>query len=135
MTSPALNIKIRRPSVGRTKKLATALKEFQTVFEKERVDASTGKSRRLLAPDPLEAHLARTSSAIDKLEADGLSSASDQQALRRFKLGIPDALNTYLVDQLYLAVTNLQDKLKTSLKVQLSLDSTYWAITSGTRTH
>lgn len=109
-------------------KLAIALKEFQSLFEKERADPSgSGKSIRLLAPEQLEIHLTHANQAIDKLEADGLANAVDSQALRRFKLGIPDALNSFQLDQPYLAVTTLQDRLKNSLKVQLSADSTYSA--------
>ena len=107
-------------------KLAAALKDFLAPFEKERTDAN-GKNFRLLAPEHLDAHLASAIAAIDKLEEDDIMSTADSQALRRFKLGIPNAINNFQLDQLYLAVTNLQDRLKTSLRIQLSPDSTYSA--------
>jgi len=72
----------------------------------------------------LDAHLQGASAAINKLEAEGLSNDKDSQALRRFKSGIPSALNDFQLDPLYLVVTTLQDRLKTSLRVQLSPDLT-----------
>lgn len=107
-------------------KLALSLKEFQALFEKSRPDPSDKeKALRLLAPEHLDAHLARAATAIDKLELDGTSNLTDSQAIRRFKLGIPNALSAFELDQLYIAVTNLQDRLKSSLKIQLAVDSTF----------
>jgi hypothetical protein len=106
--------------------LATALKDFETLFAKERPDPENGtKTIRLLSPDQLDAHLARANQAIDKLEADGTAIGANSQDLRRFKLSIPGALSDLELDQLYLATTNLQDRLKSSLEVQLSAESTY----------
>ena len=105
-------------------RLSGAIAEFHSIFEKERPGAG-GKTIRLLAPDELDAHLQRASAAINKLEAEGLSNDKDSQALRRFKSGIPSALNDFQLDPLYLVVTTLQDRLKTSLHVQLSPELTY----------
>jgi hypothetical protein len=105
-------------------RLSAAIKEFHSIFEKERLDPD-GKTIRLLKPEDLEVHLERASAAIDKLEIDGLSNATDSQTLRRFKSGIPNALNNFQLEPLYLVVTTLQDRLKTSLRVQLSPDPTY----------
>lgn len=107
-------------------KLAISLKEFQALFEKTRPDPSDKeRALRLLAPEHLDAHLARAATAIDKLELEGTGTLMDSQAIRRFKLGIPNSLSAFELDQLYIAVTNLQDRLKSSLKVQLSVDSTF----------
>ena len=107
-------------------KLAAALKEFEAQFAKERPDPAGGMHTiRLLSPDRLDAHLVRAHQVIDKLEEDGTAATLDSQALRRFKLGIPDALSPLNLDQLYLATTGLQDRLKSSLKVQLSAESTF----------
>ena len=105
-------------------RLSAAIKEFHSLFEKERLGPD-GKSMRLLAPEDLDAHLERAIAAIDKLESEGLSNAKDSQALRRFKSGIPNALNDFQLEPLHQVVTQLQDRLKTSLRVQLSPESTY----------
>jgi hypothetical protein len=104
--------------------LNAALLDFHSVFEKERPD-STGSVFHLLAPDELQTYLERTSQAIDKLEGKDLATATDSQSLRQCRLRIPFDLKEYQLDQLYSTVTNLQNRLKNSLKVQFSPASTY----------
>jgi hypothetical protein len=106
-------------------RLEESLKAFLELFDRPRETPNDrAKGIRLLEPDALEAHLARAAAAIDSLEVKG-TALTDSQAIRRFALGIPAALTPLETDQLYFAVTNLQDRLKSSLKVRLATESKF----------
>lgn len=114
-------------------RLASALREFLTQFEKEREPAdeaaraepNKAKTVRLLAPEALQAHVKSAVAAVDRLEKEGLSGRRSSQDLRNFRLSIPDRLNSFQIDPLFGTVAALQEQLRGTLKLQLRVDPSY----------
>lgn len=104
---------------SRDEKLQDSLKEFGKAFEPR-------QDFRPENPDQLESHLTKALAAINALESTANdSNFTDTQQIRRFIEGIPDALRSFELDPLYYAVTGLQDRLNSSLKVELGIESLF----------
>lgn len=104
---------------SRDEKLQDSLSKFADAF-RPRPDF------RPENPDQLENHLNKAAEAIDALENTANDSKfADTQQIRRFIEGIPDALRSFELDPLYYAVTDLQDRLNSSLKVEMGIESLF----------